>query len=131
MGGANSEVTDETKTILLEAALFDPFTIRKTAQRVGLRSEASNRFEKGIDPSRVKEAGMRACQLLQKYANGKVLMDPAIVDHIDRQEKIVTMNTMAINNRLGTNISTDEIKDILRRLQFNFEVDQDDLDRKR
>ena len=127
MGGANSEVTDETKTILLEAALFDPFTIRKTAQRLGLRSEASNRFEKGIDPSRVKEAGMRACQLLQKYANGKVLMDPAIVDHIDRQEKIVTMNTMVINNRLGTNISTDEIKDILRRLQFNFEVDQDDF----
>src|SRR5690625_4656101 len=104
MGGANSEVTDETKTILLEAALFDPFTIRKTAQRLGLRSEASNRFEKGIDPSRIEEAGIRACQLLEKYANGKVLMDPSIVDHLDRQERVVQINTDEINNRLGTNI---------------------------
>src|SRR5690625_3123178 len=73
MGGADTEVNDETKTILLEAAYFDGQIIRQTVKETGLRSEASTRYERGIDPNRVREAGIRACELLAKYANGTVV----------------------------------------------------------
>ncbi|MTL35811.1 phenylalanine--tRNA ligase subunit beta, partial [Turicibacter sanguinis] len=72
MGGENTEVTDETKTVLLESAMFDRLQVRKTATRLGLRSEASARFEKGIDPQRVELALNRAASLLAELANGEV-----------------------------------------------------------
>ncbi|WP_096269628.1 phenylalanine--tRNA ligase subunit beta [Paucisalibacillus globulus] len=121
MGGANSEVTIATKNILLEAAYFDSVSIRKTVKATGLRSEASTRYEKGIDPNRVKRAGIRACHLLEKYAGGKVLSGVVEYDVLDRSEKEVDIDTDTINNRLGTNISSDEIGNILNRLQFNFD----------
>lgn len=68
MGGENTEVTDETKTVLLESAMFDRLQVRKTATRLGLRSEASARFEKGIDPQRVELALNRAASLLAELA---------------------------------------------------------------
>src|SRR5690625_3007702 len=105
MGGENTEVNEQTKTVLLEAAYFDASSIRKTVQYTGLRSEASTRFEKGIDPNRVYRAGVRAAQLLQKYASGKVLKDPAVFDKLDGTEKIVEIDTDHINQRLGTEIS--------------------------
>ena len=127
MGGAKTEVNDQTTTILLEAAYFNPSSIRKTVLDTGLRSESSQRFEKGVDPNRVKRAGLRACQLLKKYANGKVLQGVVEYDALDRTERTVTMKTQAINKRLGTNISTEEIEDILRRLRFTFEQAEDDF----
>src|SRR5690625_3737068 len=72
MGGANTEVNEQTKTVLLEAAYFDAASVRKTVQYTGLRSEASTRFEKVIDPNRVYRAGIRAAQLLQIDAGGEV-----------------------------------------------------------
>src|SRR5699024_11659289 len=81
-----------TKTILLEAAYFDRQAVRKTVNDTGLRSEASTRFEKGIDPNRVKEAGVRACELLVQFANGKVAEGTAEVDKLDRSEHTVAMN---------------------------------------
>lgn len=125
MGGANTEVHDGTTTILLEAAYFDPQSVRKTAQRTGLRSEASIRFEKGVDPNRVERAGLRACQLLQKHASGNVLSGVESFDQLDRSEKVVDVNTSAINNRLGTDITSDEIGEILQRLRFSYERDDD------
>lgn len=125
MGGKNTEVHHATKNILLEAAFFDPTTVRKTVKETGLRSEASTRYEKGVDPNRVKEAGLRACQLLEKYANGKVLKGLVEHDKLDRSEKMVSIHTDEINKRLGTSISIDEIGDILRKLQF--EYTQNDL----
>jgi len=121
MGGANTEVTSETKTVLLEAAYFDGGNVRKTVKATGLRSESSTRFEKGVDPNRVKRAGQRACHLLQKYTGGKVLRDTAEFDELNREEITVEINTEAINKRLGTAITMDEIEDILRRLQFGYE----------
>src|SRR5699024_3739233 len=73
MGGANTEVQGDTSTILLEYAYFNSKRVRQTAHHMSLRSEASTRFEKGIDPNRVERAGLRACHLLEKYANAKVL----------------------------------------------------------
>jgi phenylalanyl-tRNA synthetase beta chain len=121
MGGADSEVTGETKNILLEAAFFDSISVRKTVKATGLRSEASTRYEKGIDPNRVNRAGLRACHLLEKYAGGKVLDGVVEYDKLDRSEKTVEINTATINSRLGTEISSDEIAKILDRLTFKYE----------
>src|SRR5690625_4293162 len=126
MGGANTEVSDETTTVLLEAALFDAQTVRKAVNATGLRSEASTRFEKGVDPSRIKEAGLRACELLQQYAQGKVIEGVAEFNALDISEKTVTMNRHIVNKRLGTSLTNDEIDDILRRLQFEYSRNEDD-----
>ncbi|MTW84252.1 phenylalanine--tRNA ligase subunit beta [Virgibacillus dakarensis] len=125
MGGANTEVHDGTRTIMLEAAYFDPSSVRRTVKDTGLRSESSTRFEKGIDPNRVKHAGERACQLLEKYANGKVLTNPVVVDVLNYTEREVTVNRDEINKRLGTEITTAEIADILTKLRFQYEETDD------
>lgn len=126
MGGENTEVYEGTKTVLLEAAYFDPLTVRRASQHTGLRSDASNRFEKGVDPNRVHKAALRACELLEKYAEGDVLKEPVIFDQLDRTEKIISMNADEVNRRLGTEISTEEIDNILRKLRFCFEREDKD-----
>src|SRR5690625_6151349 len=105
MGGAATEVHDETTTILLETAYFNPESVRRTVQETGLRSEASTRLEKGVDPNRVKQAGIRASKLLQKYANAKVYADVAEFDALDKTAHTVEINTPEINKRLGTEIT--------------------------
>lgn len=125
MGGFETEVHDGTTAVLLEAALFSPAAVRRTVKQTGLRSESSTRFEKGIDPARVKEAGLRACQLFQKYANGKVYAGAAEFDELDKSEKTVKMNTSQINRRLGTEISAEDIVQILNKLRFHFDRDGD------
>lgn len=124
MGGANTEVNVETTTVLLEAAYFDSATVRKAAKDTGLRSESSTRFEKGIDPNRVKQAGIRACQLLQQFAGGKVLAGVVEFDELDRSEKTVKMETNEINEHLGTEITPEEIAAILTKLRFNFKQNE-------
>lgn len=121
MGGANSEVTESTTTVLLEAAYFDGKTVRIAAKDHQLRSESSTRFEKGVDPNRVEKAGLRACQLLAEFANGTVLSGIATFDQLDKSEKQVTITTSRINNRLGTTITDHDISIILERLGFPFE----------
>ncbi|GGF06467.1 phenylalanine--tRNA ligase beta subunit [Halobacillus andaensis] len=127
MGGADSEVQEDTTTILLEAAYFNPANVRQAAKDHGLRSEASTRFEKGVDPNRVERAGVRACELLQKYAGATVLEGVAKFDQLDRTEKAVEMNSNRINDRLGTTISNEEIQQILERLQFHYDHNDDDF----
>ncbi|GAA0288587.1 phenylalanyl-tRNA synthetase beta chain [Gracilibacillus halotolerans] len=121
MGGQSTEVSEETTNVLLEAAYFEGQIVRRASKEFDLRSESSTRFEKGVDPNRVRLAGERACQLLSEYANGSVLAGNAEFDQLDKTEKTVTIETSRINNRLGTEISEEEIIDILRKLQFNYE----------
>ncbi|MDC3415718.1 phenylalanine--tRNA ligase subunit beta [Aquibacillus salsiterrae] len=120
MGGANSEVSNQTKTVLLEAAYFDPAAVRTASKDHGLRSESSSRFEKGVDPNRVKKAGQRACQLLSQYANGTVLSGVVEFDQLDKSAATIEIDSTEVNNRLGTEIDNDEIGDILRKLEFEF-----------
>lgn len=127
MGGADTEVNDHTKTILLESAYFNPQTVREAVRETGLRSEASNRFEKGVDPNRVKEAGLRAAELLVQYAGGQVVTGVAEFDQLDRTENTVEMNATNVNKRLGTDISIEEMEDILRKLRFTFERKEEDF----
>ncbi|QXE00658.1 phenylalanine--tRNA ligase subunit beta [Terribacillus sp. DMT04] len=124
MGGANSEVSNQTTTVLLEAAYFDSRAIRRSSKHHNLRSEASSRYEKGIDPNRVKKAGAYAARLLAEYAGGTVAEGVVEFDELDRQEKKVELDTTSVNARLGTTISDDEIASILTRLQFRFEQDK-------
>ncbi|PAF35094.1 phenylalanine--tRNA ligase subunit beta, partial [Terribacillus saccharophilus] len=123
MGGANSEVSDDTKTVLLEAAYFEARAIRRSSKHHNLRSEASARYEKGIDPNRVQRAGAYAARLLAEYAGGKVAQGIVAFDELNREEKQVKIDTASVNNRLGTTISDEEIASILTKLQFGFEKD--------
>ncbi|MEI3609180.1 phenylalanine--tRNA ligase subunit beta [Pseudogracilibacillus sp. SO10305] len=123
MGGANTEVNNDTKNVLIEAAYFDAQTVRKAVNETGLRSDASTRFEKGVDPVRVREAGLRACELLVQYANGKLVDDAAEFNELKVEEANIDMNADEVNRRLGTDISIDEMKDILRKLRFDYELD--------
>ena len=125
MGGLDSEVASETTNVLLEAAYFDAITVRKTVKQTSLRSESSTRFEKGVDPNRVRKAGARACSLLQQYAGGKVIAGTAEFDRLDRTEKVVEIDTPHINNRLGTEMTTGDIASILKRLQFDYKQNDD------
>ncbi len=123
MGGANSEVTDDTTTVLLEAAYFDPKVIRKASLDHGLRSEASNRFEKGIDPARVREAAERACMLIAELAGGEVLEGTVEDDALDVKPVKVSVELPEVNKFLGTNIPAETVENIFRRLRFKYERD--------
>ncbi len=118
MGAQNSEVTEKTTDIFLEAACFNPSSIRKTARKLGLPSEASHRFERGIDIENVIEAGNRAAYLIQEYADGKVV--EGIIDNYPNkyQEKIIEVNINKANRILGLDLSKDEIEKMLNRLEI-------------
>ena len=128
MGGADSEVTDETTTVLLEAAYFDPKRVRISSRDHQLRSESSARFEKGVDPNRVRKAGLRAARLLAEYANGTVLSGVSEFDELDRSEKQITVTVDRINNRLGTDIQASEIAAIFDKLRFEYVQNGDTFD---
>jgi phenylalanyl-tRNA synthetase beta chain len=118
MGGANSEVTSDTTTVLLEAAYFTGGTIRKASKDHGLRSEASARFEKGVDPNRVRAAGERAAYLMAKYASGEVLEGASEVDTLTVEPAVVSITLGKINSVIGTNLTVADVEAIFERLQF-------------
>ena len=117
MGGIETEITDKTKNIIIESAIFDSVKVRRTSNAI-LRSEASNRFEKGLDPNRTFMAMERACHLLEKYASGEVVGDIAKYDTTEKEDKIINITAENINNILGMTISEKEILDVFRRLGF-------------
>jgi phenylalanyl-tRNA synthetase beta chain len=118
MGGSNSEVTSDTTTVLLEAAYFTGGTVRKASKDHGLRSEASARFEKGVDPNRVRAAGERAAYLMAKYAGGEVLEGASEVDTLTVEPAVVSITLEKINSVIGTNLTVAEVEAIFDRLQF-------------
>lgn len=123
MGGANSEVQNDTKTILLESALFNGQRIRTASKDHGLRSEASARYEKGVDPNRVQAAAERAAQLISLYAGGEVLEGSVEVQSASFEPAVVQTTVEKVNRILGMNISAEEMKSIFDRLQFGVELD--------
>lgn len=120
MGGLETEVTTNTRTILLESAYFNSSSIRNTVKQTGLRSESSTRFEKGVNPDWVKEASQRACHLLEEYADGIVLKGANEYDSLNYSNKVVEVDTIKVNKRLGASIINEDIGSILTRLQFDF-----------
>ncbi len=117
MGGLNTEVTKDTKDIFIESAIFNPLNIRTTSKNI-LRSEASNRFEKGVDPNRTLMALNRACYLLNKYASGEVLSGVLTHDKVIKEPKHIKITLAKINNVLGMNLIQEEVVGIFNRLGF-------------
>ena len=126
MGGKNTEVSEETKNIILESAYFNPTTVRRTSAAHGLRSDSSARFEKGIDPNMQKAALARAVELiLELCPNAVVESSVGVVNK--EEEKVVEITTSYINNYLGITLSTEEIAAILEGLSFTVEVTGENL----
>ena len=120
MGGLDTEITENTKNIIIEAAIFDGVKVRKTSKEL-VRSEASNRFEKGLDPNRTYMAQERACALLEKYADAEVVGGIAKYDKTEKEDKKIEVKFKEINQILGLNIPDNEILEIFSRLGFTFE----------
>ncbi|MCU6792132.1 phenylalanine--tRNA ligase subunit beta [Paenibacillus sp. WQ 127069] len=122
MGGENSEVTSGTTRILLESAKFDGGTVRKTSRQLGLRSEASLRFEKEVNPEAVLPALNRAAALISQYADGQVAT--GTVESVSKQHNPVRIELSVgrINAYLGTTLSVEEVSEIFKRLHFDAEV---------
>ena len=126
MGGKNTEVSEETKNIILESAYFNPTSVRRTSAAHGLRSDSSARFEKGIDPNMQKAALARAVELiLELCPNAVVESSVGVVNK--EEEKVVEITTSYINNYLGITLSTEEIVAILEGLSFRVEVTGENL----
>ena len=126
MGGKNTEVSNNTKNIILESAYFNPVSIRRTSAAHGLRSDSSARFEKGIDPNMQKAAIQRAVELiLELCPNATVEASVGVVNK--EEEKEVVISTSYINNYLGITLSTEEITSILESLSFSVEVNGEEL----
>ena len=127
MGGLNTDVDENTKTILIESAIFDATSIRYTANHLNLRSEASIRYGKGLSYEYTEKAIKRACHLLEKYANAKVLTGIVIHDKIDKTPKIVEFKAEDVNKLLGITISTKDMETELNRLDFPYELNKDNF----
>jgi phenylalanyl-tRNA synthetase beta chain len=125
MGGLETEITSGSKRILLESAVFDPYHIRKTSNRLDLRSEASTRFERKVDPKRTILALEMATELFSTYASGKVLKGISKVDNIDYTPLVIEVGLAKINKVLGSDFDLDTVSDALSRLDFQYEVQED------
>lgn len=127
MGGQNSEVGDQTQTIVLEAAYFNPVSIRRTSKNLTLSTDASKRFERGTDPNQLEAVLNRTAQLIQEIAGGKTAK--GIIDVIAKEfpEGIVTCRLSRINKVLGTFLGLSEVENIFKSLQFPTQWDGHDL----
>ena len=125
MGCSNTEVTNDTKNIVLEAAVFNPLSVRKTSARLGLRSESSVRFERGVDLNQTQEALNYAAYLLQRYADGEVL--EGIVheglDHVE--DKVIELSLEDVRKYLGIEIEKEIFERILTNLGFGLDEYQE------
>lgn len=121
MGGENSMITDHVTTVLFEAATFNGANIRKSAKRVGMRTDASGKFEKGLDPYNAEAAINRACQLIEELGCGEVVS--GIVDvHGEMKEKVVLpFEPERYNKLLGTDVSEQEMLDIFKMIEVEYD----------
>ena len=125
MGGLNTDVDDTTTNILIESAIFDAVSIRYTASNLNLRSEASIRYGKGLNYEYTLMAINRACHLLEKYADAKILSGIVTHDILDKTPKVVEFKGDEVNKLLGITISDSDMEVELNRLGFAYELNGD------
>ena len=127
MGGENSMITDDVHTVLFEAATFNGPNIRKSAKRIGLRTDASNVFEKGLEPHNAEDAINRACQLMQELGCGNPAKGMAD-EHAPLKDKHrIPFMPEKYNKLLGTDVSNDQMMDIFKRLEIGYDKDKNEL----
>ena len=123
MGGENSMITDNAKTMLFEAACFDGVNIRKSSKRVGLRTDASGKFEKGLDPNNAMAALNRACQLVEELGAGEVVGGAIDVYSKKKEPVRVPFDAEKINRMLGTNISEEEMLGYFKKIDLDYDAE--------
>ena len=121
MGGENSMITDNVKTMLFEAACFNGTNIRKSAKKVGLRTDASGKFEKGLDPENAQAAIDRACQLVEEMGAGEVVGGMVDVYAEKREPSRVTFDAEKINALLGTDLTKEQMLDYLKLVELEYD----------
>ena len=126
MGGLSTEVEEDTKNIIIEAAIFNSTKVRLTSKKI-LRSESSNRFEKGLDPKRTYMAIVRSCVLLEKYADAEIVGGQITYDTIDKEDKTIEIRFEKINKVLGIEIEKEEVISIFKALNFHVETNENSL----
>ncbi len=125
MGGDSTCVDDNTKNIVLEAAYFEPKAIRKTSSRLDLKSDSSVRYERKVDPNRVRLALDRAASLMEQYASGTVLNGVKCYDKLNKEDKKIQITLSYINKYLGTSLSLDDLLNIFDRLDFTYNIEEE------
>ena len=127
MGGENSMITDDVKTVLFEAACFNGANIRKSAKRVGLRTDASGKFEKGLDPHNAEAAINRACQLIEELGCGEVVNGMVDVCGELTPEVELKFEPDKYNRLLGTDVSKEEMLEIFKRIEVRYDAETEKL----
>ena len=127
MGGENSMITDDVKTMLFEAACFDGTNIRKSSKKVGLRTDASGKFEKGLDPNNAQAAIDRACQLVEELGAGEVVGGMVDVYGKKKEPVRVPFDANEINNLLGTDISKDEMIGYFEKIGLSYDEESSEV----
>ena len=121
MGGENSKITDEVQTMVFESACFDGTNIRLSSKKVGLRTDASGKFEKGLDPNNTKAAIDRACQLIEELGAGEVVGGMIDIYPEKREAKRVAFEPERMNRLLGTDITAETMLEYYKRLELEYD----------
>lgn len=127
MGGLDSEIKPDTETVVLESANFVGSSVRQTSKKLGLRTEASGRYEKGIDPNLCEEAADRVCALIDELGYGKVLEGSVDIYKSPEHPQVVSARVSRINKVLGTDLSREDMVAILESLEMKVQGTGDDM----
>lgn len=127
MGGENSKITDKVSTVVFESACFDGTNIRLSSKKVGLRTDSSSKFEKGLDPNNAIEAINRACQLVELLNAGDILSGSIDIYPNVVEKKRIKLEVEKINKLLGTNISKENMLDIFKALEIFYDESSNEL----
>jgi len=127
MGGLETEIDNESTTVLLESAIFNPVKVRRTASRLNLKSESSSRFEKGVNPETTLPALNYACELLIKYADAIVVGEPSYYNTNPNKKKIITLSLEKLNSVTGMTFEQEQVETILDRLRFKYRFRNDEF----
>jgi len=128
MGGLNSEIEATTTKVLLESAYFDPVSIRKTSKKLGLNTDASHRFERGVDPRGTVAALHRVAQIIVEISDGRLIRGTIDEHPKPAPDKVIDLSIEALNRHLGTRLDQNEIESYLKSIEFDTErIDNDNL----
>ncbi len=118
MGGLNSEITDDTKTVVIESANFESSCVRRTSKKLALRTESSSRYEKGIDPNLCEDAADRVCKLIAMIGCGKVMEGSVDIYEEPETAKDITVRVTRVNELLGTDFTREYMESVFRSLEI-------------
>ena len=127
MGGENSMITDDITTVLFEAACFDGTNIRLSSKKVGLRTDASSKFEKGLDPNTAIDAVNRACQLVEELGAGEVVSGVVDVYPVKKTGRRIRFDPEGINRLLGTDIGAETMLSYLKKIELGYDAETNEI----